>query len=158
MSSASTHWRGHAFLFGSRRATSYTSLVRRWGAVRGILVSNIVFTFGPLHFYHFARGFASLPLFAAIFLTGVFFATLFERSGNLWMVGTSMALRTRTSTERRTANSKCPDYRPTFTARAPSASDNADVAARKRSHRLLLPTLFRAAVSPQRFLCKRTSL
>ena len=70
------------------RGILQTELVRRWGAVRGILVSNIVFTFGPLHFYHFARGLASIPMFAAIFVTGLFFATVFERSGNLWMVGT----------------------------------------------------------------------
>ena len=69
------------------RGLLQTELVRRWGAVRGILVSNIVFTFGPLHFYHFARGSASIPMFAAIFATGLFFATLYERSGNLWMVG-----------------------------------------------------------------------
>ena len=69
------------------RGILQTELVRRWGAVRGILVSNIVFTFGPLHFYHFARGVASFPTFAAIFVTGLFFATLFQRSGNLWMVG-----------------------------------------------------------------------
>lgn len=55
--------------------------------MRGILVSNVLFTFGPLHFYHFSRAAASIPTFAAIFVTGLFFATLFERSGNLWMVG-----------------------------------------------------------------------
>ena len=70
------------------RGILQTELVRRWGAVRGILVSNLVFTFGPLHFYHLSRSYASLPTFAGIFAVGLFFGALFERSGNLWIVGT----------------------------------------------------------------------
>jgi membrane protease YdiL (CAAX protease family) len=69
------------------RGILQTELVRRWGAVRGILVSNVLFTFGPLHFYHLSRSAASIPTFAGIFVTGLFFAILFERSRNLWMVG-----------------------------------------------------------------------
>ena len=69
------------------RGILQTELVRRWGAVRGILVSSLLFTFGPLHFYHFARGMDSVPTFAAIFATGLFFGTLFHRCGNLWIVG-----------------------------------------------------------------------
>jgi len=79
------------FLWGFYQEVIYrgilqTELVRRWGPVRGILVSNSLFTFGPLHFYHFAHTSPALPTFAAIFATGLFFATLFWRSGNLWMV------------------------------------------------------------------------
>ena len=69
------------------RGILQTELVRRWGSWLGLFVSNLLFTFGPLHFYHFAGGAASLPMFAAIFAIGLFFGVLFLRSGNLWMVG-----------------------------------------------------------------------
>jgi uncharacterized protein len=80
------------FLWGFYQEVMYrgilqTELVRRWGPLRGILVSNSLFTFGPLHFYHFSRTSNALPMFAGIFATGLFFAILFWRSGNLWMVG-----------------------------------------------------------------------
>lgn len=78
------------FLWGFYQEVMYrgilqTELVRRWGPVRGILVSNSLFTFGPLHFYHFTHTSPALPMFAGIFVTGLFFAVLFQRSGNLWM-------------------------------------------------------------------------
>jgi membrane protease YdiL (CAAX protease family) len=72
------------------RGILQTELVRRWGTPTGLLVSNLVFTFGPLHAYHFelAQGNpAHLWIFAATFGIGLFFAILFKRSGNLWMVG-----------------------------------------------------------------------
>ncbi|HEV8376819.1 MAG TPA: CPBP family intramembrane glutamic endopeptidase [Candidatus Polarisedimenticolia bacterium] len=64
-------------------------LVRRWGVLPGILASNLVYTFGPLHFYHFsgASVWQALPMFAGIFSIGLFFAILMQRSGNLTMVG-----------------------------------------------------------------------
>ena len=65
-------------------------LVRRWGAPAGLLASNVVFTFGPLHFYHFVEARANpshLWIFAAIFAIGLYFALAFHRSGNLWIVG-----------------------------------------------------------------------
>ena len=79
------------FLWGFYQEVVYrgilqTELVRRWGPLRGILVSNALFTFGPLHFYHFSHASSALPMFAGIFATGLFFAVLFWRSGNLWMV------------------------------------------------------------------------
>jgi len=66
-----------------------TELCRRWGAIVGILVANTLFTFGPLHFYHFLdrSPSAAAGMFAGIFAIGLFFAVLFERSNNLWMVG-----------------------------------------------------------------------
>jgi membrane protease YdiL (CAAX protease family) len=81
------------FLWGFYQEVMYrgilqTELVRRWGPVSGILVSNSLFTFGPLHFYHFTHTSPALPMFAGIFATGLFFAVLFHRSGNLWMVAT----------------------------------------------------------------------
>src|SRR6266567_8443087 len=56
------------------------------GPLRGILVSNSLYTFGPLHFYHFSHTHPALPMFAGIFAIGLFFGVLFRRSGNLWMV------------------------------------------------------------------------
>ena len=71
------------------RGILQTELVRRWGGFGGILVANALYTFGPLHFYHFAsRGpLESGVMFAGIFAIGLFFGLLFRRSGNLWIVG-----------------------------------------------------------------------
>ncbi len=46
------------FLWGFYQEFAYrgllqTEIVRRTGPAIGILISNAVFTFGPLHFYHF---------------------------------------------------------------------------------------------------------
>ena len=71
------------------RGILQTELVRRWGTLSGILASNLIFTFGPLHAYHFALARANpahLWIFAATFSIGMFFAVLFKRSGNLWIV------------------------------------------------------------------------
>jgi membrane protease YdiL (CAAX protease family) len=68
------------------RGILQTELQRRWGPWPAILAANVLFTFGPLHFYHWA-GHAPLPMFAAIFTIGLFFGALFWRSGNLWIVG-----------------------------------------------------------------------
>lgn len=81
------------FLWGFYQEVVYrgilqTELVRRWGPLLGILVSNALFTFGPLHFYHFAHPSSALPMFAGIFAIGLFFSVVFWRSGNLWMVAT----------------------------------------------------------------------
>lgn len=72
------------------RGLLQTELVRRWGSLVGILVSNLLFTFGPLHFYHFqgvVENLAYFWMFGAIFAIGLFFGVLFKRSGNLWIVG-----------------------------------------------------------------------
>ena len=72
------------------RGLLQTELVRRWGTRTGILVSNLIFTFGPLHAYHFRTALTNpshLWIFAAIFAIGFFFALIFRRSGNLWIVG-----------------------------------------------------------------------
>jgi CAAX protease family protein len=66
------------------RGMLQSELVRRWGAVAGILVSNILYTFGPLHWYYFSP--LNVPMFASVFAIGLFFGTLFQRSGNLWIV------------------------------------------------------------------------
>ena len=72
------------------RGLLQSELVRRWGTFRGILVSNVLFTVGPLHEYHFmqAKGHpVHLLIFAAIFAIGLFFAILYRYSRNLWIVG-----------------------------------------------------------------------
>jgi membrane protease YdiL (CAAX protease family) len=69
------------------RGILQSELVRRWGAVIGILIANIFYTFGPLHWnYFWAKTSVAVPMFAAIFAIGLFFGILFRRSGNLWMV------------------------------------------------------------------------
>lgn len=80
-----------SFLWGFHQEVVYrgivqTELVRRMGAAGGILLGNFLFTFGPLHFYHFFQTSSAFLMFAAIFAIGLFFAVLFNRSGNLWMV------------------------------------------------------------------------
>jgi CAAX protease family protein len=72
------------------RGVLQTDLVRRWGVKVGILVSNLLYTLGPLHAYHFVSGLRYPPhlwIFAAIFSIGLFFAVIYQRSGNLWIVG-----------------------------------------------------------------------
>ena len=67
------------------RGMVQSELVRRWGAFAGILIANILYTFGPLHWNYFWSR-SAVPLFAAIFAIGLFFGVLYRRSGNLWMV------------------------------------------------------------------------
>jgi CAAX protease family protein len=68
-------------------------LVRRWGAPIGIVVTNLFYTFGPLHWNYFAsRASLAMPMFASIFAIGLFFGLLYRRSGNLWIVGTFHAV------------------------------------------------------------------
>ena len=62
-------------------------LVRRLGVPVGILVANVLYTFGPLHSYYFSsRASLAGPMFASIFVMGLFFGVVFRRSGNLWIV------------------------------------------------------------------------
>jgi membrane protease YdiL (CAAX protease family) len=69
------------------RGILQSELVRRWGALIGILVANVFYTFGPLHWYHFSSpSSVAVPMFASIFAIGLFFGVLFRRSGNLWIV------------------------------------------------------------------------
>lgn len=75
------------------RGMVQSELVRRWGTLVGIVVANLLFTFGPLHWTYFASpGSLAIPMFAAIFLIGLFFGLLFWRSGNLWIVGVLHAI------------------------------------------------------------------
>ena len=74
------------------RGMLQTELVRRWDPLTGILVSNLLFTFGPLHYYYvFSKASLAVPMFAAIFAVGLLFAVVFHRAGNLWIVATMHA-------------------------------------------------------------------
>lgn len=66
------------------RGMIQSELVRHWGAFVGILVANVLYTFGPLHWNYFSP--VNVPMFASIFAIGLFFGILFRRSGNLWIV------------------------------------------------------------------------
>lgn len=75
------------------RGMVQTELVRRWGAPLGILVANVLYTFGPLHWTYFgSRPSLAVPMFAAIFAIGLFFGVLYRRSGNLWIVAVFHAI------------------------------------------------------------------
>ena len=66
------------------RGMLQSELVRRWGAFAGIVIANVFYTFGPLHWNYWSP--VNVPMFAAIFAIGLFFGILFQRSGNLWIV------------------------------------------------------------------------
>jgi uncharacterized protein len=80
------------FFFGFYQEVVYrgilqSELIRRWGAFIGILIANVFYTFGPLHWYYFStQSSLAVPMFASIFAIGLFFGVLFSRSGNLWIV------------------------------------------------------------------------
>ena len=70
------------------RGLLQTELVRRLGPIPGVLLANLVFTFGPLHVVYFRLGSSAGPrwdMFSAIFGIGLLFGILYRRSGNLWI-------------------------------------------------------------------------
>lgn len=71
------------------RGILQTELARRWGVAAGIVASNTVYTFGPLHLDHWSAlpALQAVLMFGAIFAIGAFFGVLFARSGNLWIPG-----------------------------------------------------------------------
>ena len=73
------------------RGMLQTELTRRWEGAWGLLAANVLFTFGPLHFYHLTSGkpWSSIAaILAATFAIGLFFGFVFLRTRNLWLVGT----------------------------------------------------------------------
>jgi membrane protease YdiL (CAAX protease family) len=75
------------------RGMVQSALVRRWGAAAGVLVANLLYTFGPLHLSTFrAPAARALPMFAGIFAIGLLFGILYRRSGNLWIVAVFHAI------------------------------------------------------------------
>ena len=72
------------------RGLLQTELTRRFGALWGALIANTAFTFGLLHFYYFHSAMTDMGkaiMFAMIFAIGLFFAFIFARTRNLWIVG-----------------------------------------------------------------------
>jgi len=72
------------------RGLLQTELARRFGSTWGALIANVAFTFGPLHFYYFDAAMTDMGkavMFAAIFGVGLFFAFIFARTVNIWIVG-----------------------------------------------------------------------
>ena len=61
-----------------------TELTRRYGGITAILLANIIFTFGPLHFDLIYQG--KFIILGAIFLIGLFFGAIYNRSYNLWII------------------------------------------------------------------------
>lgn len=62
-----------------------TELTRRYNATTAIILANIIFTVGPLHFYQLYQG--NYMIIAATFAIGLVFGILYHRSYNLWIVG-----------------------------------------------------------------------
>jgi membrane protease YdiL (CAAX protease family) len=75
------------------RGMVQNALAERWGVVAGIVVANVLYTFGPFHWRYFgSEASRAVSMFASIFLIGLFFGALYRRSGNLWIVGTMHAI------------------------------------------------------------------
>ena len=63
-----------------------TELTRRFGAIAGLLIANVLFTFGPLHLnYLISLNGVQWSGLAAVFGIGLFFGIIYWRSGNLWI-------------------------------------------------------------------------
>jgi membrane protease YdiL (CAAX protease family) len=83
------------FIWGFYQEFNYrgilqTELTRRFGGVWGPLTANVVFTLGPLHFYHFTSTTSwssTATILAATFSIGLLFAFIFHRTRNIWLVG-----------------------------------------------------------------------
>jgi uncharacterized protein len=98
----SSAWAGAAAILGVEllwgfyqevvyRGILQTELTRRLGPVWGPLLANLAYTFGPLHFYHLtsARPWTAIAgVLLATFAIGLFFAFVFHRTRNVWLVGT----------------------------------------------------------------------
>lgn len=71
------------------RGLLQTELTRRFGTLWGALIANLAFTFGPLHFFYSSAALpdANAVIVALIFGIGAFFAVIFARTRNLWIVG-----------------------------------------------------------------------
>ena len=72
------------------RGILQSELVRRFGVIAGVVVANIAFTFGPLHFYEFSGSSSPETLaifFAATFATGLIFGYIVYRTRNVVLVG-----------------------------------------------------------------------
>ena len=69
------------------RGMLQSGLERPLGAVLAVVVANVLFTFGPLHWtYYLTSGNAiAVTMLARIFAIGLFFGAMYQRSRNLWL-------------------------------------------------------------------------
>ena len=83
--------------FGFYQEVVYRGMVQsaleRWLGAWAIVVANLLFTFGPLHWhYFFTRPSLAVPMLASIFAIGLYFGAVYYRSRNLWMPAVFHAL------------------------------------------------------------------
>lgn len=72
------------------RGLLQTELTRRFGAVAGVILANIAFTFGPLHLYYLrdmTNPASAAIMLGSIFLMGLVFGFIFARARNVWLIG-----------------------------------------------------------------------
>jgi len=68
------------------RGLLQNALASSVGPIAGLLIANIAYTFGPLHFdLYNAADPHKMMLFAPIFGIGLIFGLIYQRSGNLWL-------------------------------------------------------------------------
>ena len=68
------------------RGLLQNALASSVGPIAGLLIANIAYTFGPLHFdLYDAADPQKMMLFAPIFGIGLIFGLIYQRSGNLWL-------------------------------------------------------------------------
>ena len=65
------------------RGMLQSSLEKWLGALFAVVVANVLFTFGPLHWYYVTS--RNIPMLGAIFAIGLYFGVLYQRSRNLWL-------------------------------------------------------------------------
>ena len=79
-------------IFGFYQELVYRGMVqielsRRWGTPAGILVANVLYAFGPLHWNYFSSPMPQAGVMSgSIFAIGVLFGLVYSRTGNLWIV------------------------------------------------------------------------
>ena len=74
--------------FGFYQEVVYRGMLQsgleRWlSAVPAVVVANVLFTFGPLHWNYVTS--ADYAMLGAIFAIGLYFGALYQRSRNLWL-------------------------------------------------------------------------
>lgn len=92
----SPHLRGHLLLFDRRPSPAYTPQVATWISTMARLDCNGEVVLSPSSRHRecrFAsRGSLAVPMFASIFVIGLFLGVLYRRSGNLWIVAVFHAI------------------------------------------------------------------
>jgi membrane protease YdiL (CAAX protease family) len=75
------------------RGMLQSGLEKPLGAVPAVLVANVLFTFGPLHWNRLTSDSpGAIPMLALTFVAGLFFGAIYQRSRNLWLPATFHAI------------------------------------------------------------------